>query len=365
MGLRHPQDMEAWRRWERPGPLHRGVAALRRRGKAPEPEPLVVALAQPPAGAIGSRGLCDGPGSQVRVLAVMDSASPSNRAAVLEAARLLPVHEVAFLGPRQALAACGLGGPGTKAVPWVSARADLPAVDRVLSIGAHLQAGCEASQWAQDRGIQQVVVQHGLLTPWAPPLPEGATLLSFTEQDGRFWASGRSDIAVRTVGSQALWSAAVGAAEAPEAQLAEQRLLVFLGQMHGRELPRRQIVGQTLGFLRREPQSVYRPHPSEKDALSRAIHAGMRRRGVRFQDASVPLASTEADVVSVFSTGVLEAAQRGRRAWVHHDDPPPWLVEFWDRYGLARWGQKPTRPVRWAETEPARAVADYLRGGTP
>lgn len=355
--------MEAWRRWERPGPLHRGVSALRRRGKPPEPEPLVVALAQPPAGAGGSRGRCDGPESQVRVLAVMDSASPSNRAAVLEAARLLPAHEVAYLGQRQALAACGLGGPEMATIPWASARSDLPAADRVLSIGAHLQAGREASQWAQDRGIQQVVVQHGLLTPWAPPLPHGATLLSFTEQDGRFWASGRSDIVVRAVGSQALWSAAVGAAEAPEVELAERRPLVFLGQMHGRELPRREIVGQTLGFLRREAQTVYRPHPSEKDVLSRTVHQGMRRRGVAFQDTSVPLASTGADVVSVFSTGVLEAAQRGRRAWVHHDDPPPWLVEFWDRYGLARWGQEPTRPVRWSETEPARAVADHLSGG--
>lgn len=345
MGLRHPQDLEQWRRWQRPSAARRAVAAVRRKG-APEQRPQLRVLAT---------------GQRPRFLVALDSANPSSRASVLEPAQLLERGSVACVGSALTLEQAGLSEHAEQLPGWDPQDPLWAGIERVLSVGAGLPAGDAVCDWAVQRGIESVVVQHGLLTPWAPPLPAGATLLSFTEQDGAFWASGRSDVTVRPVGSQALWSAAAGA----PAESAEHGELVFLGQMHGRELPRRQIVGQTLGFLSREPQTVYRPHPSEKDILSRAVHAGMRRRGVRFQDASVPLASAEADVVSVFSTGVLEAAQRGRRAWVHHDDPPPWLVEFWDRYGLARWGQEPTRPVRWAETEPARAVADYLRGGTP
>ena len=46
--------------------------------------------------------------------------------------------------------------------------------------------------------------------------------------------------------------------------------------------------------------------------------------------------------MSVFSTGVLEAAAQGRDAWVDFPRPPAWLGEFWERYGMHRFGGAPT-----------------------
>lgn len=344
MGLRIPEDLDQWRRWERHGAVHRVIAAVRRGGRPPVIEPLMIA----------------GPVEGARFLAVLDSTTASQRASVLDPAQRLPAQEVVYLGTASVLRSLGLSSGDSSLTPWGRRSDVLSAIERVVSIGAHLPAGRAASAWAEETGREQVVVQHGLLTPWAPPLPRASTALAFTEQDGDFWASGRADLTVHAVGAQALWTPQQGPAAAPCERGAP---MVFLGQLHGKELPRREIVGQTLGFLRAHTETVYRPHPSEKDVLSRMIHAQMQRRGTAFQDTSVPLGQSTADVVSVFSTGVLEAAQQGRRAWVHHDDPPAWLREFWDRYGLARWGGEPTPPVRWSEREPAQAVAEYLQSG--
>ena len=73
------------------------------------------------------------------------------------------------------------------------------------------------------------------------------------------------------------------------------------------------------------------------------------------------LRELRAPVVSVFSTGVLEAATVGLPAWVHLPDPPPWVVEFWGRYGLSPWGGAPTAPPARPEMEPSRAVARVVR----
>ena len=54
-----------------------------------------------------------------------------------------------------------------------------------------------------------------------------------------------------------------------------------------------------------------------------------------------PLRELGAPVVSVFSTGVLEAAAAGLPAWVllrrsaRRGSP-----EFWERYGMSRWGMR-------------------------
>ena len=63
----------------------------------------------------------------------------------------------------------------------------------------------------------------------------------------------------------------------------------------------------------------------------------------------------------MFSTGVLEAAARGLPAWVDFPDPPAWLREFWDRYGMrhlrraAHAGARP-RPT----SSPRVAVAEIV-----
>ena len=52
----------------------------------------------------------------------------------------------------------------------------------------------------------------------------------------------------------------------------------------------------------------------------------------------MPLVDLPNPVVSIFSTGILEAAARGRDAWVDFPHPPLWLEEFWERYGMHRFG---------------------------
>ena len=68
--------------------------------------------------------------------------------------------------------------------------------------------------------------------------------------------------------------------------------------------------------------ATYRPHPSERDRASRRQHARWERAGIRVDRAGGPLAELTTPVVSVFSTGVLEAAARGIPAWVDFPGPP-------------------------------------------
>ncbi|MFM6850375.1 MAG: RNA-binding protein, partial [Terrabacter sp.] len=101
------------------------------------------------------------------------------------------------------------------------------------------------------------------------------------------------------------------------------------------------------------------PHPSERDVLSRLTHQGYQRLGITV-DASSPLSALSGPVLSVFSTGVLEAAARGRDAWVDFPRPPAWLGEFWERYAMHRLGTLPTPAPDRPEVEPARRVAQVV-----
>ena len=65
-------------------------------------------------------------------------------------------------------------------------------------------------------------------------------------------------------------------------------------------------------------------------------------------------------MVSAFSTGVLEAAARGVPAWVHFLDPPTWLTDFWERYGMHPWGMPPSPPPPTSEHAPAQRVAERV-----
>lgn len=93
--------------------------------------------------------------------------------------------------------------------------------------------------------------------------------------------------------------------------------------------------------------------------VSRALHGVWRRTGVAFEASGLPLAELPRPVVSIFSTGILEAAAQGRPAWGVHPEPPSWLLEVWARYGIGRWGGEPTRAPAEAE-EPARVIAGLL-----
>ena len=113
-------------------------------------------------------------------------------------------------------------------------------------------------------------------------------------------------------------------------------------------------------FCRAE-HATYRPHPSERDRKSVATHARWEASGIAVDRSGIPLRELGAPVVSVFSTGVLEAAAAGLPAWVSLADPPEWLLEFWQRYDLAPWGGPPTPSPERPDLEPSRAVAAVVQ----
>ncbi|MCV7526742.1 hypothetical protein M3D91_004170 [Micrococcus luteus] len=162
------------------------------------------------------------------------------------------------------------------------------------------------------------------------------------------------------VGSALLEAARQEAVAAPVAASAEGPG-VFLGQLHGAELPRRDVARAAEEYIR-ATGAVYRPHPAERDRLSRAQHARWEAAGITVDRSGEPLTRTAGPVAAVFSTGILEAAQAGRPAGGVHPDPPAWLVQFWDRYGIARWRPgvetAPTPPLVAPTPDPAAAIAE-------
>lgn len=375
MGLIHATSLERWEEWERSrhrARLLKHTVADALRGHRGEQPP-------GPRYRLRSRG-----GEGPRLLIAVDSATPTSRAALLTA---LPY----LRGAVDVLQPAGLELPETTGPEWTASAAEgmdarqaaLALRDRgltaVVSLGQHLGAGRIAHDLATAQGLTSYVVQHGALTPFAPPLPPETTLLSWSDADAEFWRSGRGDVASRTIGSQLLWQArheaglgptasplagaagAAGAAADAPAVDPDPRP-IFLGQLHGAELPRR-VTGQAAYTFCRLHDGLYRPHPSETDKLSRATHELWRRRGIEFAPSDVPLREITSPVVAVFSTGVLEAAARGVPSYVFAPKAPDWVAELWDRYGMRRFGAPtPTPSPRLPSAEPAAALAEILDG---
>ncbi|MGG5259354.1 RNA-binding protein [Phycicoccus avicenniae] len=349
-GLTHPRDLAAWHRAQLARqPLRRRLgtmAGVLRTIARPTTRPGAVTL---------TRG---GPGP-VRLLVCLESRSPGSVLALLGPLRSLPdLRGVAVVSPEPV---SDLLPPW----PWRESTAvlheDVPRLaveaEVVLSTGHYLPLGRAARDAVTDPA-RFVTAQHGLLTPDAPPLAEGTTLLAWSAADAAFWASGRDDLAPPVVvGSQLLWEAGTPPLATPRPGAAP----VFLGQLHGAELPRELLAAAAESFCR-ETGATYRPHPAERDRTSRAAHARFEAEGITIDRSGRPLRELGAPVAAVFSTGVLEAAAAGLPAYVHCPDPPPWLVAFWDRYGLARWGGAPTPSPERPAVEPSRAAADAISG---
>ena len=337
MGLRFPSDLAAWQRWQhRQHPLRRLRDAVRR------PSPATMRL--------HVRGI------EPAVLFALDATTPTALASVLEPLAYLGDTPVAVLAPHDV--ASRLPGIWT-ARPLESVTAvpgDLRGVRAVVSAGHFLAAGFAAHVWAEALGAEYFVVQHGLLTPFMAPLAPRARLLAFSDRDAEFWRSDRADVTAHVVGSQLLWSAAERGREHSSVSAEEEP--VFLGQLHGAELPRG-ISGRTAQRFCLQTGAEYRPHPAELDRLSKIQHSIWRRRGVRFAKPGA-LLDERRPVVSIFSTGVLEAAAAGIPSWVTCERPPMWVREFWDRYDLSRWGSRPTAPPILGDIEPARAIAEHV-----
>lgn len=339
MGLIHPTDLDAWSRWQQSrSPVRLAKHLLRRPA--------------PPNGRLMVRG------ESPRVLIVLDATTPTSMASYIAPLQFLTEVDVAVLAPGDISSL--LPGQGWECHQIADA-GDVPAVlgtlKTVLAAGNYLPLSGAAYRWAETLGVKFSVVQHGLITPDAPPLPRNAHLLAFSEADAAFWSSGRGDLSHNVVGSQLLWEAASqppsrGTSEGIAAPL-------FLGQLHGAELPRAGFASAARDFCL-ATGAVYRPHPSETDTLSRLQHSMWSRRGIRIDRSGTPLAESKAPVVSVFSTGVLEAAARGLPSWVTYRQPPFWLEEFWERYKMSRWGRNPTPAPPRAEVEPAKVIARFL-----
>jgi len=357
--LKYPLDLDAWQAWQRRQKklkwakykLNSLLASARSRTVAEEPV----------------RGLLYTRGTKPQVLIVMDSFSPTNRNAILEPLKHLDAVDVALWVPEDASEYLDgqYASERYSRKDWSEQEISgdelmrlLPDVRIVLSAAQFLGRGAVAYEFSRAIGAEYWMVQHGLLVPQAPPLPVGCTLLAFSEADAQFWASGRRDVTTHAVGSQLLYLAAQKAAGAEE-QKQNDLEPIFLGQMHGAELPRASFAYASHSFLKKYG-GIYRPHPSEKDKLSVLTHKLWEKEGIRIDRSGTPLNEVPNPVVSIFSTGVLEAAIRGIPAWVYHPAPPAWLVEFWDRYGMNRWGSEPTPAPVQPEKEPAHRIAELI-----
>lgn len=346
-GLTHPRDLEAWHRW------HHGAQPLTRRVR--RTLDVLGAIARPDGRAgevVVTRG-----GPRCRVLVLVEARTPSQLQALVAPLRDLVLDEVTVVSTvplRDALPPWLWQESrqlAHEAVPELAGGAEV-----VLSTGHFLGLGRLGRDAVTDPE-RFVTVQHGLLTPHAPPLAEGTTLLAWSDEDATFWRSGRDDVTSRVVGSQLLWEASLP----PDATPDPAAPPVFLGQLHGVELPRALVTEAAESFCRAEG-AVYRPHPAETDRRSRATHERWEAAGITVDRSGTPLRDLGAPVVSVFSTGVLEAAAAGLPAWVYCPGAPPWLEAFWDRYRLARWGSAATASPERPTIEPSRAVSLAVQG---
>lgn len=333
--LKYP-DITDWQRWSSSRrPVERGIREVKGRLRPVPTDPATLWL----------------PHDDPATLVLADMLTPSCRAAVVAPLTYLDPLRTAVIAPHGIV----LNELRTTHHPVTYTGVHLlPRVRSVLTLGAYLTLAQDLFAWASSHDIPFVVAQHGLLTPWAPPAPPGAHVAAWSTADADLWADNRSDITTHVVGSQMFWNAAA----LPPVSTMSDRVLV-LGQLHGAELSRRDTFNVYWRFCR-EQASDYRPHPNERDFVSRGIHEVMKRGGVSFSTDAGSLVELARPVVSIFSTGTLEAASRGLPAWVHHPAPPTWVREFWDRYHLSPWGQAPTPAWGQPAVEPARAIADLL-----
>lgn len=337
-GLVFPEDLDAWRKWCRHrNRLRFGLSsakALLRRGTPSAPPMLYLPAGTP------------------TVLVVLDQLSASCRCATVDPLSHLDPNQTAVLS---AFPEARRYAPGRVRVMEWHPSAPLPSsVEQVLTLGAFNPLSADVRPWAARRHARFCVIQHGLLTPWAPPLSPGDHLFAWSQADAEYQCAGRSDVTSEVVGSQMLWKAS----RLPKVQVLDETPMM-LGQLHGSELGRVSKQRVYTEFCT-STGAVYRPHPNEADAISRAQHQVMRRCGVQIEKSGKPLVEEGRPIVSIFSTGTLEAASRGIPAWVHHPAPPSWVREFWDRYHLSRWGDAPTAAATQQGEEPAAVVARQL-----
>lgn len=351
MGLKFPDDLEAWSQWQGNAHLLRrakntALSALGRgkEGKAEDGSSLV-------------RGYLHTLGEGAQVLFALDSTSPTSLNSLVKPAFFLGQVPYAVWAPQDVTSHLPAGNWTVQEMAEGELASHLSSLQQVLALGHYMAWGASSYRLAQALGARFITVQHGLHTPYAPPLAEGTHLLAFSQADADFWISGRKDVTSQVVGSQLFWEAA----QEPRLALGDKQnnQPVFLGQMHGAELPRASFALAGYSFCKAEG-ARYRPHPSERDKLSLLTHRLWEKMGIEIDKGGQPLKEVTSPVVSIFSTGVLEAALRGVPSWVYHPRPTDWLEEFWDRYGLSPWGGDPTPAPPIPDLEPAQKIASLI-----
>lgn len=316
------------------------------------------------------------PRGPVHTLVALESLGPTQVAALADPLRALAEqveHEVlegvAWMFPAGS-EIVGLPGAALHRIEPLTDTAcpeHLRELTQVVVAGEYLPSGRTAVRWAREQHARVNVVQHGLLAVSTPPVPADCRLFAFSERDGAWWTQSRTDVEVVDAGSALLWNAGQQAEARGPAQagavVGKRSPGVFLGQLHGAELPRRDVAAAAAQYIH-ATGATYRPHPAEQDRLSRAQHEKWRAQGITV-DGSGPLTATSGPVAAVFSTGVLEAAQSGRAAYVVHPEPPAWLEEFWDRYSMSRWRPwktpEPTPAFAMPHGDPAHVIARHLK----
>lgn len=347
MGLKFPEDLAAWKAWEQKQNLLRYAKNKFNKSSQRQEVAAFVLLVSRQA-------------EQAEVLVALEATTPTQIAALLAPAVELEKLGYSHLVLAPAASQEFLEGQGYTALATFTAdeenRAELSSIKQVIAAGNYLAVGAWAYQQAQKHHWDFNVVQHGLNTPFVPPLPKNSILFSFSEKDSEFWISGRRDVTAYAVGSQLFYEAA----QQPRVSSADiGSQVTFLGQMHGAELPRLSFAKSSYKFCKNHGAS-YRPHPSERDKISTMTHKLWVKQGISLDTSGTPLNQSNSPVVSIFSTGVLEAAIRGVPAWVYHSNPPAWLKEFWERYGMNQWGSAPTPAPAQPDIEPALAIAKNI-----
>lgn len=338
MGLNYPDDLKSWRSWQR------SQQHLSRRVRA------ALLSAKRPTATLWAAGR-----QTPEVVSVVDALTPTSSASLLAPLAVLEQAVVGVIAP----GSVDLRGRGFTALSSGNAQevfASLSDHTIFLSLGPALALGAEAARRSATTGARHVTVQHGLLTAHAPPLARGTHLLAWSDADGVFWRSGRKDVTVDVVGSTLLWQAAAD----DRAPTRADARPVFLGQLHGAELPRQAMAAVAEAFCTSHG-AIYRPHPAETDRLSQRFHARLERLGVRVDRSRHPLVQLRRPLVSAFSTGVYEGAARGIPTWVHFSSPPIWLQDFWGRYGLHTWGMSPTPAPPTPMRDPSLVIAQVVR----
>lgn len=324
--LRYGSDLRAWERWQRSRRIpQRALAALRRRGRTDRPAPLSLT----------------GP-ADADLLIAFDTTNPATVGALREVAARARSE-----GASVAVLDAGddrLRDPAAGSTAIVDPLSLRPG--SALSIGEHLPAGAAAHALARAKTVPAHVLQHGLHTPFAPPLPKGARLLAWTQSDAEYWADDRADVRTTVVGSP-VFAGAARDASTPTAG----RSPLFVGQMHGAELSARTKLRTALGFCTGF-DAVYRPHPSENDRFSRIAHRILTSRGGTIDTSAVPIAALDRPVVAMFSTAILEAAAAGLPSYGYIVDDPGWVRSFWKRYAIAEWGSDEPTHLSAELTEP-------------